>query len=56
MLSKIVDAKLYKRLRKHADHFGVYITQTKTGVIELRCFARTHGGRDVKLLRVVASK
>lgn len=49
--STVVSARLQRRIAKHRRCFGLHLTQTRKG-LELRCFARGHGGRDVLLFRM----
>lgn len=42
----------YEKLREHVGHIGLHIDKNTDGVIEIRCFARCHGGKDILLLTV----
>lgn len=42
--------KLSRKLAQHESHNGLYIA-VKKNVVELRCFARTHGGDAILLFR-----
>lgn len=54
-MKTIKDNSIYRDLAKHDGHIGVYIF-LKDGIVELRCFARFHGGKDIVLLRVKKQK
>lgn len=47
----IIDKKIFNRLKRHAGDIGVWIKLVGDKV-QVRCYARTHGGRDMHLLTV----
>lgn len=52
-LKAIVD-KLRDKLAKHEGHFGLNVSRQK-GKIQLRCFDRTHSGRNILLFATTAA-
>ena len=46
---------LHSVLSVHVGHAGLYLSNTPDGTIELRCFARTHGGSNLLLLSALGN-
>lgn len=52
-----ISTRLFNRLKSHDYHVGVYVKHVKkSDTVEVRCFARTHGGSDCLLVKFKKDK